>query len=576
MDILESIHSHLRHRNLDQAVYDAMKSNDLSDVVMKVYDTMKKNNLLPATCKEMKSECQSNEFRKQGNKNLAESEYQKALMFYNVALLYAPNNSRAMKLAYGNRSALLYKFELFTACLKDLEIVFSLGCPDDIAAKLKKRQTACNERRWGEMLTESVFSSAHADEFFEFNVTRNPQIPCASRAVGVKVEDDIPRVVAATAIGVGTVVAVEPAFASASHKGNHFFSCHYCHKMALNLIPCPQCCYALFCGTECLNKCMQDYHNIECHFAGKLKDCFRMCDLATKGALKIWNLSKTWDNFILESKNTGIGRIQSSSINEVFDCKNKGSLLCFDEENFLVYGKMFNLSIGCAAILHHLASVPSFLPKGRSSSQEALRALARTMMGLCLFVPHSRMLQAVQNGEKSTLGTHIVPNYGLFSFSGKLKNSCDPNLLAVGLDNKLALVAIKPIQPGTELTVSYISHWTETHSDDRACSLFAEFSVACNCTVCEENWDTDFLLGNDILTDEQAMCYRKLKVRQIQKEISLPSNTPKYEKKIFNALSVLSDSPNCEAYYDVFCLFKRCMLHYQLAYSRNVIVGALE
>lgn len=50
---------------------------------------------------------------------------------------------------------------------------------------------------------------------------------------------------------------------------------------------------------------------------------------------------------------------------------------------------------------------------------------------------------------------HEAPNYEWFSFTGKLKHCCDANLDVLGLNNKVALIALKSIKTGDELTISY-------------------------------------------------------------------------------------------------------------------------
>lgn len=439
-----------------------MKSKDLSDVAMIALEAMRKTSTMPGIIREVKSEEKSNTHRVAGNKAFSDQKFQLALVLYNKALLHAPVNSRALKLAYSNRSALLFKFDLFSATLKDIEQCFSLGCPDDVVEKLKKRKQDCTAKLWQEKLNDGIFTSSYADEYFSMKEERNLEIPCASSSVGVLLsETDIPKIVAAKDMKIGTLCAIETAFVSETMKYNHYYSCYYCHKMTTNLIPCDKCCFALFCDSHCKTQCMKDFHSVECLVIGSIQSLGGLGNttVALKAGIKMKNLYRNWDEFVAATQVVGRDRIRQSSINEIYDLKSKTAMLSYDDERYLKYGKMYNNAFHAAIVLHHLEHETSFFPDDTKSKRKAMKAFARLFMALVLFYPTTMMVDMCmmchENGE-SSMGPHGYPNRGWFAFAGKLKHSCDANLLTIAVNKKVALIALKPIKKGQELTISHL------------------------------------------------------------------------------------------------------------------------
>lgn len=61
-----------------------------------------------------------------------------AIKYYTMSLAYA-NNNELMSYAYANRSAALYRKQLFKECLIDIDAALNLGYPEEKRKKLKER-----------------------------------------------------------------------------------------------------------------------------------------------------------------------------------------------------------------------------------------------------------------------------------------------------------------------------------------------------------------------------------------------------------------------------------------------------
>nr|XP_013189757.1 unnamed protein product [Amyelois transitella] len=163
-----------------------------------------------------KNNSDSEFYRKEGNKEYKSVMLQKALMSYNKAMAYAPSGSLALKLAYSNRSAVLFSVKKFSACLTDCNSALAIDCPTtaSVTDKLRKRKlqaTVENENlnmlRVGEDKTVSKF----ANEYLKLK-SSNTEIPCASADIEVIIHNKIPKVIARRDIDAGELVALEEGF----------------------------------------------------------------------------------------------------------------------------------------------------------------------------------------------------------------------------------------------------------------------------------------------------------------------------------------------------------------------------
>lgn len=549
-------------------IYNAMRSNDLADVVYTALDVIKKIGSVPLLISEKKSDAKSTEFRKLGNQAYKKKKYHEALVLYNKALKYAPNKSNAMKLAFSNRSALFITVKAYSACIEDLDTCFKMGCPPEIESKLNNRFREAFEYIGTEdRLPVQKFANGYFEMLYE---PHNPQISCATMDVGVIMEDNCPKIVAARDVKVGTVLAVEPAFVVNMNSENIHIACYNCQKLEYNLIPCEGCCHVMFCDTDCMKQCMNQYHSVECKIidlfesTGCTVECTEKIRLAIKAAIKM-KFQSSWNKLIDDSKVYGMERIKNSSINEIYDFREHLSLLSFKENRGFIYGAMYNASFVLAAVLYYMAKT-NFLPYDYKERQEAIKCLGRIMMYLTLFGSPTIIRDAASINNSSKIELHDWENFGLFPLVGKLRNSCRANTLTVGLNEKVALVAMEPIPRGTEITITYLGHWLDK---ERHCNLvrnrnmYVLYTSVCNCIICSGDWENQC----DILTATQLACYKKLKIQEIDfNKISTPY------KNLCKTLSELHTVPFSEEYTKVYKSLRTCILYLQHVNTDNVVL----
>ncbi|KAM3957666.1 uncharacterized protein ACR2FA_008378 [Aphomia sociella] len=443
--------------------------------------------------------------------------------------------------------------------------------PKKLIDKLIKQKQALLQNIPFENFKNLALHSEFGTDYFTFNVKRHKDIPCVSADVTVVRENGKPKIVAAKNMEIGKVVAVERAFVTDRDNENRLISCYYCLKFSLNLIPCDGCCYVLFCDESCKKSCMEEYHKTECQimdyiYSSEETARFR---LSLKAALKI-KQSKSWDEVIAVSRNLGADKITSSTDGEIYNLHNTLSMLHFNRRKHFVHGKMFNHSFLYANIVDKLSYVPDFYPQNEEKKLEAMCALGSIMVHLDIHFPFEiKSINAAQNYLTANVSSEPEPNFGWYSFTSKLTHCCEPNLLAVGLNDKIALLALKPIKKGEELTICHLGHYYENvFVEGRKLKLFESMELMCDCRVCNKNWSHK-TRRKAVLDAVERKCFRKWQATVT----SLYPDKDRIDfKETCHAMRVLQNYPNTLEHHELFQKFRNSLLAFQYSITENKIV----
>ncbi|XP_073954982.1 SET and MYND domain-containing protein 4-like [Choristoneura fumiferana] len=565
----------LEKKGLLDEVYNALSAMDMSAAVLAVLGGMRQVGSLLIIHKTVKNTDLSRKFRTVGNEHNTSQRYLNALECYNKALLHAPLDSTELLHAYSNRSQLLFKLKAYTAAFKDIQTCFKLQCEGDLLKKLKKRKNECVKMMWEEKFKHDQFIKGFPEEFFKTNQKKHPDIPCLSADVEIVSESGERTVTAAKDITVGSVIALETAFTTYSSNNKGPVSCYYCQKLTLNLIPCDNCCFALFCDKECRKRCVNEYHEIECQIMDVLQllNMGHRFNLTIKTVLKLKSKCKQWSKLIEESNNIGASRIKTSSVNQMYDVNQYSSILCFKEDRPFVFGHLFNNCFAYATVIHYLENISGFFPESPTDRLEAMKCIAKLCMTLDVMCPFiTEIYDTVLNISTQELWTlNKRGHFGWFSFVGKLKHSCDPNVIIFGLNNRVALVAVKPIKKMTEITVSYVDHYYNQAYGERlkrATKLYQSTLNVCKCRVCEESWG--IILHDKAMNSMQLESYlawefmKRTQMLHVQRNLMF--------KVTCTSLSKLSDLPNTKEHLAVYADLRAQLSMCQHAVTRNVMV----
>ncbi|CAH2093206.1 unnamed protein product [Euphydryas editha] len=559
----------LSTNNLIDEIYDAMDKDDLSEILVTAMKILKTTNNHRPLNTIIKSAQISEGYRNEGNIMYKNNDY-KAFLIYNQAILTAPKNSRQLKLAISNRSALLYKLKAYKACLRDIDTCFEMGCPDDILIKLKKRRKDVKKLIAVEDFKQKYLHSC-VDKFINCNIKRHPLVPCASTHVEFTGSDS-PKIVAARDIKPGSVVSCEKAYISSTDYNYTLTACYYCQKHALHLIPCDNCCFAMFCDNICKDTCYHEYHKWECSIMEAKFNCQNpMANLMLKIVLKIRSKCMSWKELIDASYSTGLDRMRTSSIGEIYNGNNLFSVLSVRNDKPFVYGILYNASFICAGLLLYLEEIPSFYPRDSNEKRKAMRALGRIMLFISIYQTPMPLFQHITNPiTVETYALNNVVNFGIFPFTGKLKKSCKPNLLVLNKNNELISIALRTIKSGEELTTSFQQHLLDAPfiSHDRNVYNFLYYGNVCDCSICKGH---DISNAKGQLTTYQKKYYRDLNFSEIDKNLN-PVHVCYAYNKLLEALDVLADVPYSDEYKEVYKRFRKCTRVFETVKGHNFII----
>ncbi|VVC88627.1 unnamed protein product [Leptidea sinapis] len=561
---LTNFHSLKSSNNIDteRKVYNALESDDLADIVMTALEILNlqtkcANKFIPQEEISMyKSEISSTIYREQGNNHFNNKEYKAALELYNKALMFAPVNSRAMALAYSNRSAILFKVNLFELCISDIEKSLAAECPSHIITKLQNRREAAEKNVGLYIYQYDDVIKNYAQNYFD--VKQHQQIPYAN--IDVRLLDGEVKVTARSSIHSGKVITYEEPYMMTSITDNRLVLCHYCYKFVPNLIPCQNCCDVLYCSEDCKDLSFKEYHEIEC----KIMNFIELTEyegvihsLIFRTALKM-KYGSSWNDFIKASKLMGSERIKSSNI-ETLNFTNKFSILCASENKPFIYGKKFNTSFVFAKLIQHLDKSRLFFPQ--SGKQKAMRAFARIMMHLYLYASVRKLYPY---SFDAFLKLHLlvrVPSFGIYTFASKLNYSCKPNCLLISLNRKTYYIAIRNIKPGDELIVS------DELFPDTDCKISAQdYNYVCDCLANKDQ------TSRDHISSEQKLYYNNLDIDNLitlgkDEKISFIFETTA------KALDVLGDVPGSDEYKKVYRLFRFCLGALEFTQTESIFIS---
>ncbi|KAM3957667.1 uncharacterized protein ACR2FA_008379 [Aphomia sociella] len=552
-------------------LYEAIRHEDAVSAMKVALDIVHRTKIVPATKMKRKSIENANVIYEEAENAIIFDELDVTFEKCNEILTIAPKYSEEIFLAYYLRINVLKYVKAPVAGLNDIETCFSLTRPSfEVLKTLLENREELSQLLPFEKFKNLTIENSFGRHYFAFNVKRHKDIPCVSADVTVVRENGQPKIVAAKNMEIGELVAIERAFVTDQNDKNTLISCYYCLKFSLNLIPCDGCCYALFCDEICKKFCMEECHKTECQIMDYIYSAATTSRsrLSVRAALKI-KQSKSWDEVIAVSRNLGADKMTSSTDGEIYNSHNTLSMLHFNRRKHFVHGKMFNQSLLYATIVDKLSCALDFYPRDHEKKLEAMCALGSIMVDLYIHFPFEiKILNAAQNYITTEVFCEPMPNFGWCSFASKLTHCCEPNLLAVGLNDKIALVVLKPIKKGEEFTICHMGHYYENVlTEGRQLKMFTSLERVCECIVCINNW-TNRSGKPGKLNDDQKRCIRVWQATVT----TYPERDSRYFRETCHAMSMLQGLANTTEHQMLFGKFRDTLKHFQYSVTQNNVI----
>lgn len=115
-------------------------------IVKNAYLSLQSKGLLPTISNAApKSKETSLLIRKQGNVLHENTQYDEALLKYTKAIISAPPDTEEIAVAFGNRSAALFRLKKYASCLLDINRALNMKYPEHLKSKLISRKKSCIE-----------------------------------------------------------------------------------------------------------------------------------------------------------------------------------------------------------------------------------------------------------------------------------------------------------------------------------------------------------------------------------------------------------------------------------------------
>lgn len=459
----------------------------------------KQTDLNPLLQRNQKCDQLSMDFRRQGNKKLANEAYRDAMELYNRSLSFAEIGSETVSLVYANRSLCFLKLKMYQKCLIDIELAIKANYPEHLMHKLKSRRADCVQlmettEAFQELWPKSQLSF-EADETFT-QMANVLQIECNEKFGR--------HFVAKSDIEVGKTILMEEAFIAKVPQTpkSTTVMCDTCFKTSMNFIACDQC-TVLFCDTDCILKNI--FHKFECtdcHPDTIIQYFFRSVIRAIETFQNVDDLMEFVQNAVARQKKKEI----PSSIEGL-----QSKYLAFLELSAHVTTAKWENMIRAGYTVY------AFLMK-QNSLQEMFATVEKQRFLMHLIVFHCLIL--VTNSL-----THNDSGSIAFILASYFNHSCAPNVLACQKGNVRMIITLRPIKKGQQLFINYLSQ--NEHVDN----LYRKFGCRCECEKCQSDYKPyklpvteelaylgqQYINRHELMKNEKNTKYDESDSRQMQK-----------------------------------------------------------
>lgn len=389
--------------------------------------------------------------RARGYKVLQNGHLYEALLKFNKSLCIAEPGSRTIALIYSNRAEAFFKLKLYNKSLNNIDLALKENLSTAIKESLKELKERCSEE--DNLNTENY---ENPWEFFKLSYPANKKLPYVIDCLEVKKDKKYGRYITTNEpLNVGDIIAIEKPFFKMVKteieddeypETNIYQYCANClTDNLLDLIPCSSCLSTMFCSQKCLQSANKGFHYYECDILQQLNETgeWRMVLRNFFVALSICDGSIEQLEELMEESDRISPTVFNFDLNDPKNCESSKELLsCMIalerrvEVELKDFSSIFNQSQVLAEIWSsHKCFINRFLER---------------MMQIEILNFHGIKGRSFDNTDRSCLGD------GGYLFCSLLNHSCCPNTMRIVVENRMVLVAERPIKKDEQLFDSYI------------------------------------------------------------------------------------------------------------------------
>lgn len=413
-----------------------------------------------------KSNTISSKLREEGNIEFAAKNWTNAIKAYNYALCFAENESEALSQAYANRSACFFELDQFESCHKDIELALqSSKCTKKLKKLIFRHQKDCAD------FIQNIASTDNTNVGPKLDFKPNEQWSALANVLQIE-----NRVTAGCDINVGQRIIAETSFVR-TLMDDLYMRCCICSKHSNNLIPCSKCTEAMFCSGKCEQSIL---HKAECNFSScmqsNLKDDGKLAFLTRTVLHAISLFNNVFELMTFVMKN--VAACDTVNLDCEMDEQSKYAyFLNLKSDPKIARGDKFDPIIYFA----YKAIMASDLKKMFTGTKPK-RFLVHLIWQHEAIISLGHIHQYT-NRYNQIESLHLFLTFSLFS------HSCTPNAMWYIANDVLIVEAMRPIQKGEEIMISYFGRNcfidSENERQEYLKCLADNFQMDCSCDLCK-------------------------------------------------------------------------------------------
>lgn len=384
--------------------------------------------------------------REQGKTSFAEGNYAEAMHRFNMILSCAENDSDLIGIAYANRSACFWHFDMMEECLVDIALAKNANYPPNLMPKLEARLANSTKKLIDEEFKEKRFTPRKP----VLSYNEHAEHAGVAECLEIRQSADFGRHITTTCdLNIGETILIEQPF-SIFHKRFYKPSrdrCFHCFKMGMNFVTCKNCLGGLFCNQNC----METHRKYECNLPSALsrKETFELV------LRMFYNINSAFPDvdFLMQT------------VDALLKFQAPIGLKSAAQRDFcLIFRLNHNHRKQSTAVLERFRAATSVavnvLMRSRDIEQKYVTLKHRRFMNhLILHLLHIAE-QSVDLHEyiETNNNQYSYENYAraIYPIGCYFNHSCVPNVAWYSVDGRLICKVIRPIKKNEQLFRSYL------------------------------------------------------------------------------------------------------------------------
>lgn len=444
----------------------------------------------------MKDTGLANRFRNFGDTEFAQKNWRSARQWYNRSLCYAEPKTHYFSTAYAKRSQCYFNEGSYQTCWTDLFLAQDSFFPETLLPQLERHKRSCKAMLKKQSRQTDV-ALANIEPMLSF--APNSMCPEMAEVLQIDCNEYYGRHIRANqSIAVGQILIIEKGFVIASTA--YYQKCCICLAADTNFLPCSRCAQALFCQS-CANSWL---HQFECELQTALNlHAYPWITKVLRSFLIALNLFQTIDElmeFVDDAISSEHGK--STTTPTINDKKSK----------YRAFLQLITVPATQPELKTMIAKLHNVVLKhpiiGRKfQTTKSRRFLAHLLAHhICVINAFTTKIGSVDSEHGSLEIVAPITSY--------LRHSCTPNVSKFLLGDSVVVVAMRPIEPGEQLFVSYCDILMA--KKDRQSILQTEYGFQCKCERCSSA--VDFELNWQSIVDRQFYTFQSDTIDNFVKE----------------------------------------------------------